>query len=226
MKPLLISFSGIDGAGKSTQVEKLRRYLASAGISVRELTFWDDIALLADLRAGFSRRVLSRDATGDGRKPTTLRRDKNVQNCALLVARAVLYLLDALSLRRAVAKAQHSASVLLFDRYIYDQLAVLPMTSRLARAYARLVLKIAPRPDLSYLLDAVPEVALARKPEYPLAFMHRYRSSYLELCDLAAIGLIAPGDIEDVHLAIVDRLKNYIPSPSEARVSTAVVACD
>ena len=226
MKPLLISFSGIDGAGKSTQVEKLRRYLTSAGISVRELTFWDNIAVLSDMRAGFSRRVLSRDAPTDTAEQPALRHDKNVQNWALLVARSALYLLDALSLRRAVARAQRSASVLLFDRYIYDQLAVLPMTSRLARAYARLLLKIAPRPDLSYLLDAVPEVALARKPEYPLAFMHRYRSSYLALCDLAGVGLIPPGDVEDVHLAILDRLKNYIPSASEPQVSTAVVVCD
>lgn len=225
MKPLLISFSGIDGAGKSTQIEKLSLYLRGEGISLRQLTFWEDIAVLSDLRTSFSRRVLAGHDRVGAQEPWARRRDKNVQNWALALTRSALYFFDALSLRWAMAKARRSsASVVLFDRYIYDQLAVLPMSSRLARKYARLLLKIAPRPDLSYLLDAVPEIAVARKPEYPLAFMHQYRLSYLELHDLAELRLIAPGDVEEVHLAILERLKTHITPRSEPEVSTAVIA--
>lgn len=221
----MISFSGIDGAGKSTQIEKLRHYLRGAGISVRELTFWDNIAVFPSLRASFSRRILSSDGRVGRSKQPARRQDKNVQNWALLLARSALYFLDALSLRRAVGKAKHgSARVVVFDRYIYDQLAVLPMSSHLVRRYVQLLLKIAPRPDLSYLLDAVPEIALRRKPEYPLAFMHQYRLSYLQMCDFADLRLIDPGDIEDVHLAILERLKRHITSHSEPQVGTAVLA--
>jgi len=96
----------------------------------------------------------------------------------------------------------------IFDRYIYDQLAALPMQSWWARAFARLLLRVAPKPDLSYVLDADPEVARARKPEYPLDFMRKYRSSYLELRKMANLQLIRPGDVEEVQQAIVDCFRN------------------
>jgi thymidylate kinase len=225
LKPLLISFSGIDGAGKSTQIEKLRRDLKCQGISVHQLRFWHDVAVLSRFRAGFSRRVFASDGRIGSTERPARRRDKNVQNRALLLARSALYFFDVLSLRWALTKARRdTAAVVVFDRYIYDQLAVLPLRSRWARQYARLLLKIAPRPDLAYLLDAVPEIALARKPEYPLAFMRHYRFSYLKLHEFAELRLIAPGDVDEVHIAILECLKPHITSSSEAEVSTPVIA--
>jgi hypothetical protein len=41
-----------------------------------------------------------------------------------------------------------------------------------------------PHPDLAYLLDADPEAAFARKPEYPLDFLWQYRRSYTQVNDL------------------------------------------
>ena len=225
MKPFLISFSGIDGAGKSTQIEKLCRYLRAQGISVRQLIFWDDVVVLPDLRSDFSRRVLASDGRVGSREQPARRRDKNVRNWALLLARSLLYFFDACSLRRAVARSKHeNVQVVVFDRYIHDQLAVLPLSSRLVRNYARLLLKIAPPADLSYLLDAIPEIALARKPEYPLAFMHQYRLSYLALQDLGGLRLIAPADIEEMHLAILEALRPQLTSRSASEISSAVLA--
>lgn len=209
MNPLIISFSGIDGAGKSTQIQKLREYLAAHDVAVKELTFWDNVVMFPRMRAGFSRRVLQSDGNiGTPDKPAD-RRDKNTQNAPLLLGRSVLHLFDVVNLRRVTnkAKAEHSG-VVIFDRYIYDQLAALPMQSWWARAFARVLLRIAPKPDLSYVLDADPEVARARKPEYPLEFMRKYRSSYLVLRKMANLQLIPPGDVEQVHQSIVDRFRN------------------
>ncbi|HKR83070.1 MAG TPA: hypothetical protein VJS37_02780 [Terriglobales bacterium] len=211
MNPLIVSFSGIDGAGKSTQIQKLREYLASHGVAVTELTFWDNVVMFPGLRAGFSRRVLQSDGSiGTPEKPAE-RRDKNTQNGPLLLGRSVLYLLDVLNLRRIFHRARaKNSGVVIFDRFIYDQLAALPMRSGWARAFSRLLLRIAPKPDLSYVLDADPDVARARKPEYPIEFMHKYRSSYLELQKMAGLELIQPGDVAEVHQAIVDRFRDCV----------------
>jgi len=209
LKPLIVSFSGIDGAGKSTQIQKLREYLAAHGVPVKELTFWDNVVMFPRMRAGFSRRVLQSDGSiGSPEKPAD-RHDKNTQNAPLLLGRSVLHFFDVANLRRIVRKAKaENSGVVIFDRYIYDQLAALPMQTWWARAFARVLLRVAPKPDLSYVLDADPEVARARKPEYPLEFMRKYRSSYLELRKMANLQLIQPGEVDEVHQAIVDRFRD------------------
>jgi thymidylate kinase len=226
VKSVLITFSGIDGSGKSTQIEKLRGYLAEQGIPVHELTFWDNVVLWRDARSGFSRRVLQSDgAIGAPERPAE-RKDKNTQTWPLLVGRSILHLFDVFNLRRVVRKARsEKAGVIIFDRYIYDQLAALPMNNWLVRAYAKLLLRVAPKPDLSYLLDAIPEVARARKPEYPLDFMHKYRGSYLEIRKMAGMELIAAAEREDVHLAIVERFaKSTVSNALRPQISSAVIA--
>lgn len=227
MKPILISFSGIDGAGKSTQIQKLREYLSSYGIPVSELAFWDNVVVFPRLRAGFSRRVLQSDGrVGTPERPAD-RRDKNRQTLPLLLGRAVLHLVDALRLRRVVREAQSKhVGAIVFDRYIYDQLAALPLQNRMARAYARLVLAIAPDPDLAYLLDADPEKARARKPEYPLEFMRKYRSSYLVLRNMTSLHLVHAGEIAAVHQEIVEAFKNTVLTkvPGLQKTEPAAVA--
>jgi thymidylate kinase len=226
LAPILITFSGIDGAGKSTQIEKLREYLTQQGLSVRILTFWDNVAVLSSMRSGFSRKVLQSDGNvGSPDKPAN-RNDKNTRSFPLLVGRSLLHLLDVSRLRQIVRRerASEAGGVIIFDRYIYDQLAALPMRHWLARAYARFVLALAPHTDVSYLLDAVPEEARARKPEYPIDFMRQYRSSYLELRKFAPLTLIPPGDPDSVHAAIIARLNSLEGTRVRSQVDSTVVA--
>jgi thymidylate kinase len=223
---MLISFSGIDGAGKSTQIQKFREYLSASGTAVTELTFWDNVAVIPQVRAGFSRRVLQSDGNIGTPEHPANRHDKNTQNVLLLAGRSILHLFDVINLCRIVRKAKlEKAGVVVFDRYIYDQLAALPMQSMWARTLARILLRVAPKPDLSYVLDADPEVARARKPEYPLEFMRKYRSSYLELRRLANLKLISPGSVDDVHQAIVDAFRNcMLERGHDSQLQSAVVA--
>jgi thymidylate kinase len=225
VKPVLITFSGIDGAGKSTQIEKLHNHLVAEGIPVRQLAFWDHVAVFRTARSGFSRHVLQSDGSVGSPDRPAARRDKNLQSWPLFAGRSVLHLLDVVNLWRVVRKEKTQGVVLIFDRYIYDQLAALPMKTWWARAFARLLLRVAPKPELSYLLDAVPEEALARKPEYPLEFMRKYRSSYLELRDIAGMQLIPAADPEEVHAAILERFNRCATNTcAEPEVGSAVVA--
>src|ERR1700757_5278779 len=119
--PLLVSFSGIDGAGKSTQIDAVRRRLGQAGLRVRLITFWDDVAGLGRVREFLTHTLFkSEKGVGAPGKPV-LRRDKDVRAWYMTAARFVLYFLDALRLRAVAAKASagNDADVVLFDRYLY-----------------------------------------------------------------------------------------------------------
>ena len=209
--PLLITFSGLDGSGKSTQIESLRAALQGAGIETRLLTFWDDVVVGVKYREGFVHRVYkSERGIGSPGKPVN-RRDKNVRRWYLTVARHFLYLLDAVHLshvvsrqraaarkpsapdageaRKPVASAGEnvaentpsSAKVIILDRYIYDELANLRLSNALSRSFVRMVHNFVPRPDIAFLLDADPAAAHARKPEYPVEFMKQCRRAYFDL---------------------------------------------
>ncbi len=219
----LISFSGIDGSGKSTQVERLCAQLTEAGIPILQLAFWDHVVVFRSLRAGFSHKYLqSERGVGAPGKPVN-RNDKNKRGWYLTLPRTCLYLVDALMLRRAVARARSEhAGAIIFDRYIFDQLATLPLDRPLARAYARLILSLVPEPDIAYVLDADPEIARARKPEYPLEFMRHYRRAYLSLCDLANMCLIKPQSADDTQAAISRRLSDAVGIASPSAVTAPI----
>jgi thymidylate kinase len=207
LKPFVITFSGIDGAGKTTQIDKLSSYLETAGTPVHKLTLWDNVALFRRARSNFSRTVLQSDSFVGAPDHPAQRKDKNAQSAPLLVGRCVLYVLDLISLWQIVRRARKEMKgVIIFDRYVYDQLAALPMQNWLARSYVKMLLPFIPKPDIGYVLDVEPEIARARKPEYPLDFMHRYRASFRQLSKLAGLKIIAGGTPEDVHLAVVRQL--------------------
>lgn len=207
--PILTSFSGIDGTGKSTQIQKLCERLSQAGLTVKQLAFWDNVVPLARLRAGISRKFLDGEAgIGAPDKPVH-RNDKNVRAWYLSLARCGLFLMDALCLRWAVAAARKGgADVIVFDRYIYDQLAILPIEHSATRACVRLILKLVPAPDVAYVLDADPEAARKRKPEYPVEFLRQYRLNYLRLQQRAGLALIPPLTVDEVHDVIVQKFES------------------
>src|SRR3954447_20022314 len=132
--PLLISFSGVDGSDKSTQIESLRSALHAAGLKTTLLAFWDNVVVGVKYREGFVHKVYkSERGIGAPGKPVN-RRDKNVRGWHLTLARHFLYLLDALHLCRVVAKARKSrVDIVILDRYIYDELSNLNLRNPLSR---------------------------------------------------------------------------------------------
>lgn len=204
--PLLVSFSGVDGAGKSTQIAALKEWLEQEGLRVRIIAFWDHIACLTRFREGAGHRVFKGDkGVGSPENPIN-RRDKNVQSWPMSCVRLCLYLVDAFATRAAFRKSMRSSvqDVVIFDRYMYDQLANLNLRNPLVRVYVRLLMKLVPRPRVSYLLDANPVEARLRKPEYPLDFIYQNRQAYKDLASLiGGMAIIAPGPVDAVRREVL-----------------------
>ena len=223
-----VSFSGIDGAGKGTQIEALSTWLKAAGLSVRLIAFWDDVASLTGLREATGHTLFKGDkGVGTPTAPID-RRDKNVRSWPMSGLRLGLYFMDAISQRRVVEKALRSnADFVICDRYIYDELANLSLSNPAARLYIRLIMKIAPRPDVSYILDADPVQARARKPEYPLDFLHTNRASYLALSNLLGTMTVIPAlPVPEVTRRVLDPVQKMLSAAGIPVESTEKLSRD
>jgi hypothetical protein len=174
-------------------------------LRVELVTFWEDVARLKGVREATGHTVFKGDKGVGSPSAPINRRDKNVQSFPMTVVRLALYLVDAISTRFAVKRALLSkADVVIFDRYIYDELANLKLSNSFIRAYARLILTLVPRPDISFVLDADPQQARARKPEYPVDFLVINRQAYLDLSKVVEAMVVVPalpiGEVKSIVL--------------------------
>ncbi len=224
-RPFLISFSGIDGAGKSTQIDYLKTYLEEQGLRVLLLTFWDNVAVFSRIRGGVGQRTAPAPAAEGAFLP---RNNKHIRKWYLSTARAGFYILDVVQLHRLLADPHvESYDVVIFDRYVYDQIANIYSKSALARLYSKLLLKQTPAPDLAFIIDADPDAAFARKPEYPLDFVHKNQQDFLNLRELVPqMIVVSPGSPEEMREKIqtrIERSKVLNPAPSTGTTEFATV---
>jgi hypothetical protein len=68
-------------------------------------------------------------------------------------------------------------------------------------------LRLTPKPDVAYIVDADPQAAHLRKPEYPLEFVRTNRDAYISLSRLVrSITVLAPLCVEETASRIKESI--------------------
>lgn len=164
---LLIAFEGIDGAGKTTQVELLASHLRSAGLAV--------VASHEPTAGPWGRKIRASATRGrmslaDELHAFTEDRKEHV--------------------RDLIGPSLAAGSVVLLDRYFYSTIAYQGLHSGDTDRIALDMFRIAPTPDAVILLDVPAELGHARirdgRHETPNEFeqignLRRARDAFLEL---------------------------------------------
>jgi len=215
---MLISFSGIDGSGKSTLIAELKDFLEKRGQRVIVLTVYDHLscyALLRKIRDGLkaalgakSKVDVQETVTAGIRNPHPGTTDKEgwfrklmygaVRNPA---ARTLAYGLDIFVV--AAARFYHEGifgNILITDRYLYDTLADIAYEKTKGWEGVKFLFALSPKADVSVWVDAPPEEAFRRKPEYPLEYIRWRREFYRECFELLKKKLVLKN--EDLRQAI------------------------
>jgi thymidylate kinase len=186
---MLITFSGLDGSGKSTLVEYLKESLERENKQVVVSHMNYDVGLYS-----FLRWVRTRFAkTNGGAAETHAPRDRAFENGFQTKTaklryglvwnkglRFLIYPLDVLIfLCYRLYVERMTQRVLIMDRYFYD--TVVDITGARRSFQTRLLSWLTPAPDLSIYLDCHAEKAFRRKNEYSVDFLNRRRLSYQKL---------------------------------------------
>ena len=168
---MIITFSGIDGSGKTTQSRYVADLLQSWGYTVRYLHIisWTLVNRMGRLAgADHETTFLQNGQTGGRRK-------------LYAGARLAISLIDILRFRALVGyQCIFGRRVLVCDRFFYDLGVQAIYTNVMSSALESLYWNLVPSPTLSILLDVPPEIAQRREGEHELAYYHSKRKLYLE----------------------------------------------
>ena len=203
---MLITFSGLDGAGKSTLIEWLRVALEAQRHRVAVLHLEHNVGVYAAVRRvrdGVA-RVARREAGAAmptraprGRIPTLLGRIRHAIVWSKLVRR-VIYPLDLLLF--LAYRLYHEAirrRVVIMDRYFYDTLV--DVADGRHWRLLRMLQRLTPTPDVAVLLDVGPEESYARKRDYPVEYLRDRWQAYRTVFPWVRGALVIKND--DLHAA-------------------------
>ncbi len=199
---LVVTLSGLDGAGKSSQAEALRDALETAGIDA--VVEWlplgqnPSVERASDLvrrllrlvrRAGHATTAEQRVAAGESLLATPgAARARSTRELALLHGWAtVVAIANALHQRSIVTRHAAEGRVVIFDRYTLDSIVRLRYLYGDRERFAFqsfLIRAVSPRPLRSFLLEVAPETALGRKEDrWSLDDLRRQSELYREEAD-------------------------------------------
>ncbi len=109
--------------------------------------------------------------------------------------------------RRSLSAAWHRAHgrIVVFDRHVLDLALGAPGSGRKARLRRRLLVRAAPTPGLSVILDVPGEELFRRKGEHDPVALERQRARYVELADRlpAAAVVDASADADTVRRRVI-----------------------
>lgn len=211
---MLITLSGLDGAGKSTLAEALKAKLEKSGTPAAIFHMNKDVGLYAFLRS-------ARDALTSGKAKTELpATDAERARRRGLLARIVWNK----SLRRWVDVGDLATflvrrfyiekirgRVLIMDRYFYDRLA--DQADGRRWTYLRWFARITPAPDVPVFVEVSPNEAFARKGEYSIESMTQRRAHYATIFSWVPTSIVLVNDQLDVA---VDTLGQIVASRMRA----------
>ena len=159
---MYICLEGIDGSGKTTQMELIVKWLEECGLDVL--------------------RVFEPTDSPAGRLIRELLQNPNATSDNFQKTLALLFAADRIMLMEKIKEEEMTGRIVLSDRCFYSSMVYQNGTDWIAE-----INKFAKKPDIVLLMDIDPETAISRcegKDSFEdMKFLSKIRKRYLELAD-------------------------------------------
>lgn len=210
---MLITFSGLDGSGKTTLITSLTETLRSKGYKVKTATMYYDLSFCAYVRkmrdwiknkVQLEKKVSVDPLTSKVDNSSEFKWDGKIIDPKIIVddkkgfLRKLIYgffrsrfvkrmflFFDLLDIMiyRFVFE-KVKKHILITDRYVYDSLADVVDVCSSNMLFVNMFLKLVPEADVPIFIDVPAETAYIRKQEYPIGYMKWRREVYLKIFKL------------------------------------------
>lgn len=169
---MLITFSGLDGSGKTTHSKLTMHFLKSKGIKtkyihIQQNSLFNIIGKIMNVTPKIKKNIVN--------KEFDIKND-SLSRKTILFLRQLSYFLDILIFGSYMLF--NYGKVLICDRYFYDMLVQAKYFGIKNKLFYKLYSKSIPKPDIPILLDVKPEIAFKRAKEYNLDYYINKRKEY------------------------------------------------
>ena len=168
---MIITFSGLDGSGKTTLIKHLEKHFDEKRIKYSSLSIYSDLSIYAFLRklksSSISKDKILSDEEKNNSKTYKIFRSKRAKKFFLLFDIAIIFFVKMYF--------KLSSKVLIIDRYFYD--FIMEITDDI-KLYQRFLCFLFPSSNISFFIDTSPKTAFKRKGEYSIEILTHRRKVY------------------------------------------------
>ncbi len=214
----VITFSGLDGAGKTTVIDALKEKFESEGKTVKIFTMYDDLSFYAFLRLFRDgvRKLFGRKIELPKEAETDPNFDPHPNSLIYKIIRsrpskAMVLAIDTLSMYLFLLVKTGRSEIVLLDRTSYDYIVdVLP--KKYKNTHISIALFFSFKPSLSVFVDTPAQVSFDRKGEFTVEYLAWRSVAYTQIFKMINSQIIIDNynnSVEHNVNALMYKLKKY-----------------
>jgi len=214
----VITFSGLDGAGKTTVIDELKEKFENEGKTVKIFTMYDDLSFYAFLRLFRDgvRKLFGRKIELPKEAETDPNFDPHPNSLIYKIIRsrpskAMVLAIDTLTMYLFLLIKTKRGEIVLLDRTSYDYIVdVLP--KKYKKIHISIALFFSFKPSLSVFVDTPAQVSFDRKGEFTVEYLTWRSVAYSQIFNMINNQIVVDNynnSVESNVSALVDKLEEY-----------------